>query len=110
MYDLIRRRKRKCSGKIFLLLPSIFIIGFSLLLAVFSLIHTLHNHESDGADACPVCERIASVHTALRQLDSAPRCAIFLFCAVYAAVSALKSACQWTDIQTLIALKIRLNV
>jgi hypothetical protein len=85
------------------------IVGFSLILTIFGLIHALDAHDHDGADACPVCAQIASAHGTLRQSDFAPKCASFLFCAMYAAVRAFKPARPWEVLQTLIALKIQLN-
>ena len=85
------------------------VVGFALVLAVFCLIHALDAHDHDGADACPVCARIASAHGTLRRFGFAPQRAIFLFCAIYAAISDFKSARPLTDLQTLIALKIQLN-
>jgi hypothetical protein len=106
----VRIFEKERRDRILLLSFCAFLIASPLLIAAFSLIHAWRDHaDCEASEPCPICAQMAPAQNVFRQLGDAHKCAIFFFCAVYAAICGIKPVRRRTNFKTLIALKIQLN-
>jgi hypothetical protein len=81
-------------------------IAASAYSAVLVSVHSNHDHDRGG---CAACEQSAAAQNLLQSLDADSRGAVISLGAIYVIVRNLRSASEWTRLQTLTALKIQQN-